>query len=112
MKTLSTLLSAAAAAVTVFTLAPEARADGFFITLSNGVTSQRLWGAVFDTTTSTPVAYATSGMSRHITVTPVHIEIDDWYLGSGNRQGRWRRHVVRCQGWSSRRPCPVPSRST
>jgi type VI protein secretion system component Hcp len=78
MRALSTLVSAAAASVAVFLLAPDARADGFYITLSNGVTSQRLWGATFDSTTSTPVTYSASGQNGHVSVTPVHIELDDW----------------------------------
>jgi type VI protein secretion system component Hcp len=65
------------AAVVVLFAAPAARADGFFITLSsNTVSTPRLAGAAFDST-SQPAVNMSTGAGT-VSVTPVHVEVDDW----------------------------------
>lgn len=72
---LATAVSSAIAAVVTF-VAPAARADGFYVTLSGGVTMARTWGAMFDATSQAQTTYA--GSTGVHTITPVHVEVDDW----------------------------------
>ena len=73
---LSCVLSALAATL-VLLAAPAARADGFFITLtSDTVSTPRLAGAVYDSTSQAPVNVKT-GFGT-LSITPVHVEVDDW----------------------------------
>ena len=66
-------------ACTLFALAPEARADGFYVTFTNGAASltPRLVGAVFDATGQNPVDSTSGQATGRLMITPVHIEVDN-----------------------------------
>ena len=69
---------AALFAFAVLFFAPSARADGFYVTFSNGVTIARTKGAAFDSTSAAPVAYASTATGAKSMVTALHVEIDDY----------------------------------
>ena len=67
--------------LTALSVAPRARADGFFVTFSPGQrvspAVSRIAGASFDASGTSPID-AASGLSTGQTLTlPVHIEVDD-----------------------------------
>lgn len=65
-------------ALSVFVLSPAARADGFYVTFSDGVSIARTKGAAFDSTSAAPVSYSSSSSHSARFSTALHVELDDY----------------------------------